>query len=329
MKIIMYDTHQHERPYAQIWAQAHHQELTMVEEPLTMETVHLAEGYDGLSVQQTIQIDNDIYPMLANYGINHISTRTAGFDNFDLAVAKQHGITITNIPSYSPRAIAEMGLTQAMYLLRNIGPFHEQMDQNHDFTWSGNLISNEIYRCTVGLIGTGRIGTATAQIYKALGARVLAYDPRYHPELEPFVEFVDRDTILRQADIITLHTPLTPQTKNMIGAAELRVMKPTAILINVARGGLVDTQALIKALQDHEIAGAGLETLANEQNLFGHQVSPDQIPEDYKILRAMPNVIITPHVAFLTQTSVQNLVQISLDDTVKLAQGQRTNHAVN
>ena len=329
MKIIMYDTHQHERPYAQIWAQAHHQELTMVEEPLTMETVHLAEGYDGLSVQQTIQIDNDIYPMLANYGINHISTRTAGFDNFDLAVAKQHGMTITNIPRYSPRAIAEMGLTQAMYLLRNIGRFHEQMDQNHDFTWSGNLISNEIHRCTVGLIGTGRIGTATAQIYKALGARVLAYDPRYHPELEPFVEFVDRDTILRQADIITLHTPLTPQTKNMIGAAELRVMKPTAILINVARGGLVDTQALIKALQDHEIAGAGLETLANEQNLFGHQVSPDQIPEDYKILRAMPNVIITPHVAFLTQTAVQNLVQISLDDTVKLAQGQRTNHAVN
>lgn len=329
MKIIMFDTHKHERPYAQIWAQAHHQDLTMVEEPLTMETVHLAEGYDGLSVQQTMHIDNQIYPTLASYGINHISTRTAGFDNFDLAAAKEHGITITNIPSYSPRAIAEMGLTQAMYLLRNIGRFHEQMDQDHNFTWSENLISNEIYRCTVGLIGTGRIGTATAQIYKALGARVIAFDPRYRPELEPFVEFVDRDTLLREADIITLHTPLTPKTKNMIGAEEFRVMKPTAILINVARGGLVDTQALIKALQDHEIAGAGLDTLANEQNLFGHQVEADQIPEDYQILDAMPNVIMTPHVAFLTKTAVKNLVQISLDDTVKLAQGQRTNHAVN
>lgn len=201
------------------------------------------------------------------------------------------------------------------------------MDQDHNFTWSENLISNEIYRCTVGLIGTGRIGTATAQIYSLGPSNCLR--PRYRPELEPFVEFVDRDTLLREADIITLHTPLTPKTKNMIGAEEFRVMKPTAILINVARGSLVDTQALIKALQDHEIAGAGLDTLANEQNLFGHQVEADQIPEDYQILDAMPNVIMTPHVASLTKTAVKNLVQISLDDTVKLAQGQRTNHAVN
>lgn len=133
-------------------------------------------------------------------------------------------------------------------------------------------------------------------------------------EYESVVEYTDLQTVIEKSDIISLHTPLTPQTKNMIGAEQLRAMKKDAILINMSRGGLVDTAALIDALQKHEIAGAGLDTLADEAKFFRKDLPLDQVPADYKTLAAMPNVIVTPHVAFYTTTAVENMVNIGLDN---------------
>ena len=265
---------------------------------------------------------------LASFGIKQVGLRTAGYDMVDLDAANANGITITRVSIYSPRAIAEMGVTQAMYLNRKIGLFNQRMTDDHDFSWAPDLVSNEIFNLTVGIIGLGHIGGATAQIYKALGAKVIAYDPFYDPEQEAFVDYTDLDTVLRESDIISLHTPLFPSTKNIINADSLKKMKKTAYLINMARGGLVDTQALIKALQDGEIAGAGLDTLADETTYFGKKVSADQVPEDYKTLAAMPNVVVTPHVAFFTKTSVRNMVEIALNDTVTIVNGGKTRNAV-
>ena len=171
-------------------------------------------------------------------------------------------------------------------------------------------------------------GTATAQIYKALGAKVLAYDPSYNVEYEPYVEYTDFDTVVKNADILSLHTPLLPSTENMIAAPQFKMMKDNAYLINMARGKLVNTADLISALENKEIAGAGLDTLADETSFFGKQVSSDQIPDDYKKLAAMPNVLVTPHVAFLTETSIRNMVEISLNDAVTILEGKHSRNEI-
>ena len=329
MKIIMFGTKPIEKPYAEAWEKKTGNEVKMVPDLLNDGTVDMAKGFDGVITQQTQSLGSaDVYKKLASFGIKQIGLRTAGFDMVDLDAARANDITITRVSIYSPRAIAEMGVTQAMYLNRKIGLFNQRMNENNDFSWAPDLVSNEIFNLTVGIIGLGHIGGATAQIYKALGANVIAYDPFYDPEQEPFVEYTDLDTVLKESDIISLHTPLFPSTKNIINADALKKMKNSAYLINMARGGLVDTQALIKALQDGEIAGAGLDTLADETTYFGKKVNADQVPEDYKTLAAMPNVVVTPHVAFFTKTSVRNMVEIALNDTVTLINGGKTRNAI-
>lgn len=329
MKIIMFGTKPIEKPYAEAWEKKTGNEVEMVPDLLNDDTVDMAKGFDGVITQQTQSLGSaDVYKKLASFGIKQIGLRTAGFDMVDLDAARANDITITRVSIYSPRAIAEMGVTQAMYLNRKIGLFNHRMNENNDFSWAPDLVSNEIFNLTVGIIGLGHIGGATAQIYKALGANVIAYDPFYDPEQEPFVEYTDLDTVLKESDIISLHTPLFPSTKNIINADALKKMKNSAYLINMARGGLVDTQALIKALQDGEIAGAGLDTLADETTYFGKKVNADQVPEDYKTLAAMPNVVVTPHVAFFTKTSVRNMVEIALNDTVTLINGGKTRNAI-
>lgn len=329
MKIIMYGTKPIEKSYVEDWEQKTNNEVKMVPDLLNDDTVDMAKGFDGVVTQQTQSLGSaDVYKKLASFGIKQVGLRTAGYDMVDLDAAKENGIAITRVSIYSPRAIAEMGVTQAMYLNRKIGLFNQQMADDNDFSWAPDLVSNEIFNLTVGIIGLGHIGGATAQIYKALGAKVIAYDPFYDPEQEPFVDYTDLDTVLKESDIISLHTPLFPSTKNIIDADALKKMKKTAYLINMARGGLVDTQALIKALQDGEIAGAGLDTLADETTYFGKKVSADQVPEDYKTLAAMPNVVVTPHVAFFTKTSVRNMVEIALNDTVTLVNGGKSRNVV-
>ena len=329
MKIIMFGTKPIEKPYAEAWEKKTGNEVNMVPDLLNDDTVDMAKGFDGVITQQTQSLGSaDVYKKLASFGIKQIGLRTAGFDMVDLDAARANDITITRVSIYSPRAMAEMGGTQAMYLNRKIGLFNQRMNENNDFSWAPDLVSNEIFNLTVGIIGLGHIGGATAQIYKALGANVIAYDPFYDPEQEPFVEYTDLDTVLKESDIISLHTPLFPSTKNIINADALKKMKNSAYLINMARGGLVDTQALIKALQDGEIAGAGLDTLADETTYFGKKVNADQVPEDYKTLAAMPNVVVTPHVAFFTKTSVRNMVEIALNDTVTLINGGKTRNAI-
>ncbi|WP_295729428.1 D-2-hydroxyacid dehydrogenase [uncultured Limosilactobacillus sp.] len=329
MKIIMFGTKPIEKSFVEAWEKKTGHEVKMVADILNDETVDLAKGYDGVVTQQTQSLGSSkVYQQLASFGIKQVGLRTAGYDMVDLDAAKANNIAITRVSIYSPRAIAEMGVTQAMYLNRKIGLFNQRMTNDHDFSWAPDLVSNEIFNLTVGIIGLGHIGGATAQIYKALGAKVIAYDPFYDPEQEAFVDYTDLETVLRESDIISLHTPLFPSTKNIINADALKKMKKSAYLINMARGGLVDTQALIKALQDGEIAGAGLDTLADETTYFGKQVSADQVPDDYKTLAAMPNVVVTPHVAFFTKTSVRNMVEIALNDTVTLVKGGKTRNMV-
>lgn len=325
MKIIMYGTKAAERPFVKEWQEITGNEVKMVTESLSAQTIGMAKGYDGISIQATSSLGQpDFYRQLAKMGIKQLSTRTAGVDAIDLAACRDNGITVTNVAAYSPRAIAEMGLTQALYLLRRIGEYELRMGKG-DFRWNADLISNEIYQQTVGIVGLGRIGGATAQLYKALGARVLAVDPNRNVEYAPFVdEYTDLDTVVKTADIISLHTPLLPSTKNMLAAPQFAKMKKNALVINMARGALINTADLLVALKKKQIAGAGLDTLADESSFFNQEVPVDQTPADYQELAQLPNVLVTPHVAFFTKTAIRNMVQISLDDVVKIVSGKHS-----
>lgn len=331
MKIAMYNVAPIEVEHINEWVAKNHVEVVTTDKPLTAETVSLAEGCTSVSLKPLGPIaEEEVYKKLHEYGVKCIGLRIVGFNTINFDYTKKYDLLVTNVPVYSPRAIAEMTVTQAMYLLRKIGIFKYRMDHDHDFTWPADMISDEIYNLTVGLIGVGHIGSAVAQIFSAMGAKVIAYDVAYNPEFEPFLTYTDFDTVLKEADIISLHTPLFPSTEKMIGEAQFKEMKNSAYLINCARGELVDTEALIKALQSGEIAGAGLDTLAGESSYFSHKgISNDEIPEDFKTLSKMPNVIITPHSAFYTTTSIRNMVQMCLDDQVKIANGQRVRTIVN
>ena len=252
------------------------------------EAVAKWQSFDGIDFQQTNDLDPEVYATLEGLGIKQLTARMVGFDMIDLKQAADHHLLVTNVPAYSPRAIAEMGLTQALRLVRKLGYYDQRMD-NYDCRWVG-LESTEIYNLTVGVIGAGHIGGATARLYSALGANVLATDPVHHAELEADLTYVDLETLLREADIVTIHTPLNEETANLLDRTAFAKMKDSAYLINMARGGLVDTAALIEALQNHQLAGAALDTLADETGYFERQASREEVSESYLTLRAMPNV---------------------------------------
>lgn len=329
MKIICYAVSSLEDPYIKHWAQDNDVEVKLIREPLNAQTAHLAEGYDGVSSEGITPVSEQVYEQFEQFGIKQLAVRQVGVDNQDLTAAKKHGIKITNVASYSPRAIAEMGVTQAMYLLRKIGIYERRMD-DHNFSFDENTISTEIFNCTVGVIGGGHIGAATAQIYSALGAKVLMYDPTYNAALEPYVTYTSMDEIFHKSDIISLHTPLLPGTKNLINKDSIAKMDKNPIIINVARGGLIVTSDLISALKEGKISGAGLDTLADEVKFFEKEnVAENDIPKDYKELRSMDNVLITPHIAFFTKLAIKNSMELALNDTKAIIEGKMPKSIVN
>ena len=328
MKIICYGVIKMEEKIIENWAQKNQVEIKIVHDDLSADNAGLAQGFDGVSSEGNLPVGASVYEKFKRYGIKQLSVRQVGVDNQDLAAAKKNGIKITNVAAYSPRAIAELGVTDAMYLLRKIGIYQDRMDHG-DFTYDKSTISTEIFNCTVGIVGAGHIGGASAHLYSALGAKVLAYDPVYDASLEPYLTYTDFDMILAKSDIISLHTPLLASTENMIDKTAFDKMKKKPILINVARGGLVDTQALIAALKNGQISAAALDTLADETDFYDKKDMLNSLPEDYKELKAMPQVLITPHIAFFTKLAVKNSIEIALNDAKAIISGGEVNSVVN
>lgn len=328
MKIICYGVIKMEESRIENWAQKNNVEVKIVHADLCAENAELAEGFDCVSSEGNLPVDASVYEKFKQYGIKQLAIRQVGVDNQDLAAAKKNGIKITNVAAYSPRAIAELGVTDAMYLLRKIGIYQDRMAHG-DFTYDESTINTEIFNCTVGIIGAGHIGGASAHLYSALGAKVLACDPVYDASLEPYLTYTDFDTILAESDIISLHTPLLASTENMIDKTAFDKMKKKPILVNVARGGLVDTQALIAALKNGQISAAALDTLADETDFYNKKDMLNSLPADYKELKAMPQVLITPHIAFFTKLAVKNSIEIALNDAKTIISGGEVKSVVN
>lgn len=324
MKFYAYNVRPDEAPFLTRWSEEHQIEVATTSEFLTVDTINQAAGYDGISALQTIPYPAELFRAINQLGIRYLALRNVGVDNLDLQAAVDNHVAISNVPAYSPYAIAEFAVLQAMNLLRRTKAI-EQQQQAGGFHWSPDFMGSEMRKQTVGVIGTGRIGRQAIKLYEGLGAKVIAYDPSSHTE-DPAVTYVaDFTELLKQADVVTLHAPGRESNYHMIGADAFKQMKSSAILVNTARGSLVDLDALISALDNHEIAGAALD--AFEHETASMQQFDTQEPFDDPVmvdLAARDNVLISPHMAFHTDVAVTNMVNGSLNS---LLQFNKENHS--
>lgn len=243
--------------------------------------------------------------------LKFIDVAFTGVDHVDLDAAREMGVKVSNASGYSTQSVAELALGMMLSLLRNVPQVEERCRQGGT---KDGLVGAELRGKTVGIVGAGAIGQNTARLCKAFGCRVIAYNHRPKQVEEGLLEFVDLDTLTRQADIISLNCPLTAETRGMFDAARIAMMKKTALLINVARGPVVDSQALADALNEGRIAGAGIDVFEIEPPLA----------TDHPLLHT-PNTIVTPHVAFASKESMALRAQIVFDSLDKFMAGNQIN----
>lgn len=329
MKIIAYGARVDEIEYLKQWQATSGHELIIRSELLTADTIHWAQGCDGINCLQTTPYDAAMFEQMAAYGIHYLTIRNVGTDNIDFAAAKRAGVTIANTPAYSPNAIAEFAVTMTLTLLRRLGEVTASLHAD-DYAKATTFIGRELAQQTVGVVGAGRIGQAAIRIFAGFGAKVLAYDP--HPVQNPNLacEYVTLDELLRRSDVVDLHIPGIAANRHIISAAAIAQMKPDAVLINTARGNLVDTQALLAALHSGHLAGAGIDTFEHEAQALlaldqeGHFHDPW-----WDELLALDNVVLAPHIAYYTKTAVHNMVFYSLGYLVELLESGTTETIVS
>jgi len=329
VKIIAYGIRDDEQPYLEQWSKDQGIEVKAVGDLLDEKTVDLAKGYDGAVVYQQKPYTAAVLDKLAANGITNLSLRNVGVDNVDADAVKRNGFKVTNVPAYSPEAIAELTVTQLMRLLRRT-PTFDRKQAKGDLTWAPD-IADELNSMTVGIVATGRIGRAAMKIYQGFGAKVIAYDVFHNPELEKQGIYVDTmDELYAQADVISLHAPATKDNDKMLNDEAFGKMKDGVWILNPARGALIDTDALIRALDSGKVAGAALDVYEDEVGIFNTDFgSFDAIPDErLKNLMKRDNVLVTPHIAFYTKTAVKNMVQFALNNNKQLIETGKAENEV-
>jgi D-lactate dehydrogenase len=307
MKIIIYSTKDYERSYLQMANKMNH-ELTCAEEALNLKTAALAKGHEAAVVFTGDDVSISVVDALHKSGVKYIAIRAVGYDNIDIKRANELGIKVANVPEYSPYAIAEHAVALMLALNRKLILADKQV-HHHNFTVD-NLVGYDIHQKTVGIIGTGRIGKVMASILHGFGCKLLGYDIEENKEIaEKYnLEYVDLKTLCRSSDIITLHTPLNTATKYLINKDMLDEMKPGVMLINTARGAVINTEYVIEALENGKIGYLGIDVYEKEKGIFFYDYSKNKISDEMlKKLMSYPNVIITPHQGFATNEALSNI----------------------
>lgn len=321
MKLAVYSTKQYDKKYLQQVNESYHYDLEFFDFLLTEKTAKTAHGCDGVCIFVNDDGSRPVLEELKKHGVKFIALRCAGFNNVDLDAAKELGLRVVRVPAYSPEAVAEHAVGMMMTLNRRI---HRAYQRTRDANFSlEGLTGFTMHGKTAGVIGTGKIGIAALRILKGFGMRLLASDP--YPSaaaLELGVEYVDLPTLFANADVITLHCPLTSDNYHLLNRDSFAQMKDGVMIINTSRGGLVDSQAAIEALKTQKIGALGMDVYENERDLFFEDKSNDVIQDDiFRRLSACHNVLFTGHQAFLTaealisisETTLENLRQLEND----------------
>lgn len=328
-KIAFYDTRSYDKKAFVKANKSFGFEIDFFEFKLEKKTAITSKGYDAVCVFVNDCISSDVTMILATVGVKLIVLRCAGFNNVDLAAAARAGITVVRVPAYSPHAVAEHGVALLLSLTRRI-PQAYLRTKTFNFNIEG-LTGRDLYGLTAGIFGTGRIGHCMADILSGFGMKIICYDP--FPSIEWAAQkgfaYVDKDSIFRESDVLTLHSPLTPETKHVVNAETLKLMKNDAVIINTSRGALIDTKALAHALKHKEIGGAALDVYEEEASYFFKDLSATVIADDVLArLLTFPNVLITGHQAFLTSTALSNIATVSLNNVLDFSQGRELKNQV-
>lgn len=284
-------------------------ELVLCPDAPDMENISLAKGSDCVDII-TSRMTRELLTALKEMGIRYLTTRTIGYDHIDIEAARELGITVANAP-YGPHGVADYTV---MLLLMSIRKMKRIMERTNiqDYSLKG-IQGRELKDLTVGVIGTGNIGRTVIRSLSGFGCRMIAYDLCESGEVREKASYVTLEEMWEQADVITLHTPLTDKNYHMIGKETICKMKDGVVIINTARGGLIDSQALISGLESGKIGAAGLDVVENETGLYYYDKKSDILNNrELAILRGFPNVTVTHHMAFYTDDCVETVVRNSL-----------------
>lgn len=284
-------------------------EILAIRERPTPENAHLAEGCEGVSVLTT-PITEDIIKLWSRAGVKHISTRTIGYDHIDGKAAARYGLMVSNV-TYSTGSVADYTVMIMLMALRRMKSIIKRAE-GMDYSLNGS-IGREIGALTVGIVGTGKIGTHVIHNLSGFGCSMLAYDPYPNEEAARFASYCSLEELFQKSDVITFHTPATESSFHMVNANSIRTMKDGVVLVNTARGSIIDTPAFIDAVESGKIGAAALDVIENELGIFyGDYKYQDIGHREMAILKDMPNVLMLPHMAFYTENAVSDMVEHSL-----------------
>ncbi|GFI01510.1 MAG: 2-hydroxyacid dehydrogenase [Lachnospiraceae bacterium] len=317
MKIAFYGT----KPYDKIWFEPMGKEygfdIHFIEAACNKETIFMAKGYDAICIFVNDYVNAEMIDALYEMNVKAILLRSAGFNNVDVKAAEDK-IIILRVPSYSPEAVAEF----AMALLLTVNRLtHKAYNRTREFNMSLNgLMGMDINEKTVGVIGTGKIGQAMIRIFGGFQAHVICYDP--YPVEGLDAEYVSLEELFKSSDIISLHCPLTSDTRHLINKESIAMMKDGVYLVNTSRGSLIDTQALIDAMLEGKFGGVGLDVYEEEEGVFYEDRSNEIITDDNLArLMTFPNVLVTSHMGFFTKEAMHAIALTTLENAYALENG--------
>ncbi|MFC3913680.1 2-hydroxyacid dehydrogenase [Pseudaeromonas sharmana] len=328
MKIAMFSAKAYDRDHFELANAQFGYKVDYFDVRLDLKTCRLAHGYPVVCAFVNDDLGRDVLSELAANGTKVLAMRCAGYNNVDLQAAKALGLRVVRVPAYSPEAVAEHTIGLMMTLNRRIHKAY-QRTRDANFALDG-LVGFNMYGRTAGIIGTGKIGIATLRILKGFGMRLLVSDPYQNPAaLELGAEYVDLDTLFREADVISLHCPLFKENYHLLNADAFAKMKKGVMIINTSRGALLDSVAAIEALKQGKIGALGLDVYEEEQELFFEDKSNEVITDDvFRRLSACHNVLFTGHQAFLTKEALLAIATTTLENVQAFAAGTTNGNEV-
>lgn len=322
MRIAFFSTKSYDRVHFTRANQDTGHELVFFESRLSPETASLAQGFEGICAFVNDQLDGPVLDELAEGGVRLLALRSAGFNHVDMERVAALGMCAVHVPAYSPHAVAEHTLALILSLNRKIHRAYNRVREGN-FSLEG-LMGFDLQGRTVGIVGTGNIGEVFGRMMLGLGCEVIAYDP-YPSDVckEMGIRYVELDELFATSDVISLHCPLTAQTKHVVNAYSIKEMKRGVMLINTSRGALVDTRAVIEGLKSSKIGYLGLDVYEEETELFFEDLSDRVIQDDvFARLLTFPNVVITGHQGFFTSDAVTNIAETTIANITAFETGE-------
>ena len=315
MRIAFFDAKAYDRPSFERFGAEHGIKFKFYETKLTEDTAELARNCDGVCTFVNDTLDANVLEKLADLECRYLALRCAGYNNVDMKAAGNCGLRVCHVPAYSPHAIAEHAMA---LLLTSVRRIHKAYIRTRDFNFSLNGMTGiDLYGKTVGVVGTGRIGRVFINICRGFGMNVIAYDK--FPAKDADFPYVSMEELLSQSDIISLHCPLTDETRHLINCDTIKLMKKGVIVINTSRGALIDAECLLEGIKSRQIGAACLDVYEEETDYFFEDLSGHILNDDILArLISMPNVIVTSHQAFLTEEALSNIAETTVRNLVQL-----------